>query len=192
MTKSFRITVLIALLALSTCTAAFATFPTVEYMGFEQASWTYTYKVTQWLTCENAFDDFEIDMYLPVGTAYTASGPFVGTPSGTSLNWAIHDGYVVNSGFMGVEWMGNEETVVWPGNALEEPWVGYFKLQVPNSAPITGPLGDAVTRWVGTIESEHSTMGITVPGPVPEPSSLIALGGLCAGLLPMVVRRRGR
>jgi|GEM_PF-1490267 len=193
MSKGIRLVTIVVLLLLGIGSASLAvTFPTVQYIGFDPLTYTYTYKVIQPAVedCIYAFDSFEIDGMMPLRSAYDMEGPFVGSPKGENLNWATRvSTYPPNFNKMGYEWYADDsEKQIPPGFCLEDDWVGYFKLIVPDSMPMAN--GDAVTRELGTPEAEHSNLGIMAPNPVPEPAGLAVLTTMSIFAVPALLRRR--
>ncbi len=109
---------------------------------------------------------------------WTASGAVV---NGVDQGWATQ----FNWGDLG-------DTVEWRANSGQEAissWEGDFILDAPGTIPVLG------SGWTkdGVANSVHE-FAIDVPGymvPIPEPSSLLALGSL-VGLMVPALRRRIR
>lgn len=186
--KFFRFVIVIALLAFVTSSGALAVaFPTVQYLGFNPNTWTYTYKVTQWNVPDSiySFDHFEVRAYTPLNFAYSMSGIIV---DGESWGWSNRLTYW-NPGSGNVSlyiWYSGMGDPVPPGQYLDAPLVGYFYLTVPNTQPVPGIVG---TMGGGLLESRNET-SLMVPGMIPEPSSLAILAGMFVGSIPVIMRGR--
>ncbi|MCC6484706.1 MAG: PEP-CTERM sorting domain-containing protein [Armatimonadetes bacterium] len=158
-------------------------FPTVAF-SFDVNTFTYTYTVTQPTNATWKFGYLQIDTGVknqaPTGP-WQISGPFVNS---VELPWLKGSKSLTPTAAFAY-WQAptpNDEI----DNNLPDPWVGVFKLVVPNSQPVSG-----YSLTMDGADDSHNITVIDVPGPavVPEPSSLIALGSaVCSGL--MVIRRK--
>ncbi len=164
-----------ALLTVLAIGAAFAQdiFPEVT-MSFEAATSTYTYHVV--VPENNTYPFGQLIVYCEVfwQPEWLISGPFVG---GVDQGWNADFGY----GDIGdpAEWRALGEQQVVTG-----PWEGDFVIVIPDTAPVPGT---GMTK--NGVEDSINYFDIGVPGVVPEPSSLIALGSLL-GFCGTVIRRR--
>lgn len=175
----------LALLALST--SAFAqVWPELTFVSFDQATYTYTYRVTCPADSSYPFGRLTILAEVPNGGAYFPWGH--GADTDPATRWAFNT--------QDREWDDDfnptKSNAIWKaalGDAVPSgtAWTGQFMLIVPNSR-LTEGVG--VTMDSGSGQSPMRTVFVPGPALIPEPSSLLALGGLAAGLLPLIRRRR--
>jgi hypothetical protein len=158
-------------------------YPTLTYGGFDVDTFTYTYNVTCPSDMTWAFGQLVVQAEVPEAGIYAGWG--LGASPEPASNWFGYSEYRDESGDNAI-WLALEQAdVIEPGTA----WSGTFTLTVPNSEPKEDGLAVTMDGGPG---SSHSTT-VYVPGPggvIPEPSSLLALGALAGGLIPLVRRRR--
>ena len=189
MKRASGIFLVLVLLALST--SAFATvYPDLQFVGFDQGTFTYTYRVTCPANSTYPFGRLTILAEVPQAGIYFPWGH--GADTAPTTLW---DFYTVDREWDD-DWNPIKSNAVWsfkegtsdyvPANTA---WTGQFMLIVPNSS-LTEGVGFTMD---GGPWSQSPPRTVTVPGPgalIPEPSSLLALGGLVGGLLPLIRRRR--
>lgn len=180
MFKHYRFVLLLALVFVIGCSVANAG-PSVSLLSFDSSTFTYIYRVIQGPAATSTLTDFNIDAYTKATDPYTMVSPQDNTHFGTSRttwnNPVTHEAGIEYQFFGGF---------VKPGTVLTTPWVGDFTLIVPNTHPVPGR---AITYGTDHILIAHD---VSVPGPVPEPSSCIALGAMLAGMCPAILRLRRR
>lgn len=177
---------MLVLLALGTSAFA-AVYPSVAFVGFDQATWTYTYRVTCPANSTYPFGRFVVMAEVPQAPPYFPWGH--GADTAPTTRWLFNTA--------DREWDDDfnptKSNAIWQKAVLEDmipagtAWTGLFTLIVPNSYKVDG----IVVTMDGGPGTQNPTPQ-TVPGPalIPEPSSLLALGGLIGGLLPLMRRRR--
>lgn len=180
--------VLLCVCALAVCAAgvqaADPVFPDVTYIGFDANTFTYTYQI-----------DCPADSTYPFGQlTVQAEVPNFGIYFPWALAADTFPSTLWNKGTTVREWIPTrKDNAYWRAATTADvvpsatAWSGRFTLVVPNSSP-TGGL--VVTMDGGPVSTQ--VVERTVPGPalIPEPGSLLALGGLLGGLLPMIRRRK--
>ncbi|MDI6827490.1 MAG: hypothetical protein QME62_03285, partial [Armatimonadota bacterium] len=121
----------------------------------------------------------------PTGYAYSMSGIIV---DGESWGWSNRLTYwnLEAEKYSLYIWYSGMGEPVPPGEYLEDSIVGYFYLTVPNTQPVEGIAG---TMGGGLLESRNETF-VMVPGVIPEPTGMAVLGGMLAGSIPCLLRRR--
>lgn len=189
MQRASRVFLVLMLLALSA--SAYATvFPELQFVSFDQASFTYTYRVTCPADSTYPFGRLTILAEVPQGGVYFPWGH--GADTAPTTLW---DFYTVDREWDD-DWNVTKSNAVWSfkeGTSdfvqASTAWTGLFTLIVPNSSKTEG-VGFTMD---GGPWSQSPGRTVFVPGPgalVPEPSSLLALGGLVGGLLPLIRRRK--
>lgn len=176
----------LALTALiSTSAAAVAlVYPQVSLSSFDPVTFTYTYTVTIPADSSFPFGMFRVYAEVPhagLTSPWTLNGPIV---DGVDQNWAK---IVSRWDFSG----DGKDYACWQASIPQEipshtAWVGQFILTVPNSSPVEG--------WLKTADgpgSQNYTYDL-VPGPIPEPSTIVGLlGGLATIGCAWRARRKG-
>jgi len=164
-------------------------YPSCEFVSFDQNTYTYVYKVTCYDNQTYPFGRLIVKANVANITPYkpwsAPSAPYNCSPGPEVRNWS----FSVSTW----QWMPvRKDKAIWTGSGEQVvpdhyAWVGYFALIVPNSYPSGGI---AVTMDGGEGTQYQHTVEVPGPAPIPEPTSLVALGGGLIGLLPMVRRRR--
>ncbi len=177
----------IALLALCSGATFAAVFPTLEFVSFDQATFTYTYRVTCPENSTYPFGRLTILAEVPNGGSYFPWGHGADTDPATRWQFLTSDREWdddFNPTKSNAIWKADLEDVVPAMTA----WTGQFMLTVPNSRLVDGV---GITMDGGPW-SQSPAQTVYVPGPalIPEPGSLLALGGLVGGLLPFIRRRK--
>lgn len=170
--------------------SATSIYPEVTYEGFDPATFTYTYRI-----------DCTVDSTFPFGQLIVQAK----VPNfGVYFPWALGaDGGSLTPLYNTALWAKSTQVRLWVPTRMDNAiwrapttddvvpsntvWSGRFTLVVPNSAP-TGGL--VVTMDGGPISTAIHEREVPGPAMIPEPSSLLALGGLVGGLLPLVRRRK--
>lgn len=159
-------------------------FPTLAYEGFDANTWTYTYRI-----------DCAADSTFPFGQLIVQAE----VPNfGLYFPWTLGADTLPATGWTRStqvrQWLPvRKDNAIWRANTTDDVipsgtvWTGRFTLIVPNSAP-TGGL--VVTMDGGPVSTNVNTSYVPGPAPIPEPSSLLALGGLVGGLIPLIRRRK--
>ena len=181
MLKYYRTVLLLMAVCLIGCASAYASDPSVTLLSFDPSTFTYVYRVVQGLTAADTLTDFKVDAFTQASDPYTMTAPADGSHFHTArTTWS--DPVTGGSGIE-YQWYGG---FVKPGRALTVPWVGDFTLQIQNTMPVPG--------FAYTYGGQHVVLrhAVNVPGPVPEPSSILALGAMLAGICPAVLRYRKR
>lgn len=178
------------LLALgATAANAVAVYPDLQFVNFDQATFTYTYRVTCPADSTYPFGRLTILAEVPQGGQYYPWGHGADTSPAT-----LWDFYTVDREWDD-DWNPSKTNAVWASKGSSDfvpaatAWTGLFTLIVPNSS-LTEGVGFTMDGGPWS-ESPPRTVNVPGPGaPVPEPSSLLVLGGLVGGLLPLMRRRR--
>ncbi len=182
MSKTYGSAIAFTLVLLAASVTAYAAGPTVEYLGFDPATFTYTYEVTQGYDTEYGLGEFEVDAYTTAAEPYTMADPVENISFGTwqkaQVTW--------DPVWVGYKWI---SPGIPPGPVLEyysyPPWVGTFSLSVPDTDPVPGTLIVRPTEY-GVDPYLYDS---TVPGHViPEPTGLLSLAVTLGGLLPALRR----
>ncbi len=145
-------------------------FPTVAF-SFDANTFTYTYTVTQPTDATWMFGYLQVDAGVknqaPTGP-WTIQGPFV---NGVELPW-IKGSKTLTPATSFAFWRAPSPSDEIATN-LAQPWVGVFKLVVPNSQPQPGH-----SLTMDGADDSHHISDVDVPGPVvvPEASSLVTFG----------------
>lgn len=187
MKKISGVILVLVLLALSASAFA-AVYPELEFVSFDQATFTYTYRVT--CTTENTYPFGRLTIFaeVPQGGIYFPWGH--GADTDPTTRWSFY----TQDREWDDEFNPTKSNAVWQKAVLQDmvpagtAWTGQFMLIVPNSYKVNG-IGITMD---GGPDSQSPARTVYVPGPalIPEPSSLLALGGLVGGLLPLLRRRR--
>lgn len=186
MSKSFRL-VLMLVIASLVGGSAWAGIPSVS-MSFNPITFTYTYTVIQPADASDTLTDFCVLGVTEMTDPYVMTNPTSGgIPLGTPPGWWQNRQTWTNpsTGQSGVEYRWYHGGVKKaPHSSL--PWTGLFIIQVPGSQPVPG-----IVTTMGASQVIN-TYTIDVPGFVPEPSSVAALGVMLLGIGPMILRLRKR
>lgn len=157
-------------------TATADVFPTVS-LTWDGVS-TYTYHVS--VPANNSYPFGQLLIFTKatswngVEETWTQSGAWVG---GVDQAWL--------SGFSEGD---DGDTAEWRATGDQEAissWEGDFILIAPNTSPVPG---QGMTKDGGLDSVNY--FDINVPGPVPEPSSMLALGSLIGLMVPVIRRRK--
>ena len=180
---------LLVLMALVLCGSASAqVFPTLEFVSFDQPSFTYTYRITCPANSTFPFGRLAILAEVPNAGMYFPWGH--GADTDPASRWTF---YVQDRDYDEVTWEPLTSNAIWKATVLEDvipanmAWTGQFMLTVPNSRKVDGV---GITMDGGDWSENATTVYVPGPALIPEPSSILALGGLAAGLLPLIRRRR--
>ncbi len=166
-----------ALLLLCAGVASAAVFPSVT-MDFDPQTFTYTYHVL--VPADNTYPFGQLFIYTAAKWTedWQISGPWVG---------GVDQGWLADFPEGGPE----GDTAQWTADAEQQvtiyPWAGDFIIVCPGTVPVPG-LG--MTK--NGVSDSVNYFEINVPGPIgaiPEPSSLIAFGGLISLAAPIIRRR---
>ncbi|MCC6484705.1 MAG: hypothetical protein IT209_07665 [Armatimonadetes bacterium] len=165
-------------LAVAVCSVASAqNYPTVTLSSYNPVTFEYRYLVTQTSDATYPFGKFVIDTQAQ--TSWSLSGPFVNL---VDQDW-FASYYARTASADSVYWLATSDDQEVPDH---QAWQGEFVLVAPNTSPVPG----SVLTKDGVVGSNHVSQ-VDVPGPVvPEPASLLALGGAMLGLPFMRPRRR--
>lgn len=191
MKRASVVFLVLVLLALSAAAAnAVVYFPDLQFVNFDPGTFTYTYRVTCPENSTYPFGRLTILAEVPQGGIYFPWGH--GADTAPTTAWRF---YTVDREWDD-DWNPTKSNAVWSYQQGESDfipaetyWTGLFTLVVPNSS-LTEGVGFTMD---GGPWSESPPAIVNVPGPgayIPEPSSLLALGGLVGGLLPLMRRRR--
>lgn len=176
MAKAWKL-ILLCLVLAALCGAAQAqVWPTVSF-SFNPATFEYAYTVNYPADATYGFLKFQVFSSLPANAWTSYSGPWSPADESWSFQPAPN-----GDGTYGFYWQAKTGQERGPGTA----WTGTFKIIVPNTQPIVGSVQTAAS----TIRK--NTVSSYVPGAVPEPTSLAAMGTLLAGLVPLALRRRSK
>jgi hypothetical protein len=176
MPKALRSAILLISLSLVCSYAYCAVFPSVSF-SFDSASYEYSWTVSCPEGSSYPFGQFTVDAMVPA--VWTGkSGPWVGE---SNLGWDFVTSAPRPDGNVSFWWRATTEQEVLAGAA----WSGVFKLVAPGTTPVLG----TVQTKDGAILSRHN-VSTYVPGAVPEPSGMAALGTLVAGFVPFLRKRR--
>jgi len=186
MSRFFRVVVLGAVLGLIACSGGYtAPYPTVQLLSYDPVTYTYEYEVRQDFDGVDGFGQFEVDAYTVQADPYSMSGP-VSNINGNEAWWTTRTTWSPPDPYVAYVWYGGN---VPPGFVLEQaygvPWIGVFTLTVPNTQPVPG----MVIVTMATDGYKHA-VNEDVPGAVPEPSGLAALGTMLAGAAAKLRRRK--
>lgn len=179
MSKRYWLVLMLVIVCLAGSSAAYAAIPaTASLYSFDPGTCTYVYEVIQGLTATDTLTDFHVMAFTHASDPYTMTNPSSGGTWQQGLAiWDVQEELIEYQWYAGF---------VKPGKFLTEPWVGYFTLTVPGTQPVPG------TIWVmgsGQLITPYSD---GVPGFVPEPSGVAALGVMLFGIGPMILRLRKR
>lgn len=190
MSGFFRSLALAAALGLLTAGSGYTDpLPSVELVSYDPGTSTYLYRMTQALDGEYVLGEFEVDAYTSPSDPYTMSGPISNIPwLDENAPWSHRDTtWDPAQEQAAYKWYGG---LVPTGAYLEStfgtPWIGDFTLMVPNTQPVSG---NVIVRSTDLLW-EHTYGNIDVPGPVPEPSGLAALGTMLFGAATLLRRRK--
>ena len=181
MSKHLRFTIASLVLVVLCAGASLAAgTPLVQYLGFDPATFTYTYEVTQGYDVQLPLGEFEVDAFVGAAWPYTMYDPVENNSFGA---WNKSQPWWSAPTYVGYKWLGS----VPPGPVLQyyqmPAWVGVFKVSVPNTMPVPGIVitrpADYSTTW---------TYDLPVPG-VPEPSGLLVLLSGIGGAVAFLRRR---
>lgn len=181
---------LLVMLVLALGTSAFAAdpvFPDLQFVNFDQASYTYTYRVTCPADSTFPFGRLAILAEVPNAGIYFPWGH--GADTNPTNRWVF---YTQDRDFDS-NWEPITSNAVWKAAVLEDvipantAWTGQFTLTVPFSRLVQGV---GITMDGGDWSMQSHTVYVPGPALVPEPGSLLALGGLVGGMLPLIRRRR--
>ncbi len=185
MFKSYRFVLALVAVCLLGCSAAYAQNPTVQLLSFDPATSTYVYQVTQGLDAVDSLTEFTVLALTSASDPYTMTSPstggFIGGWMTGRTSWINPD-----TGRSGIayQWYNG---YVKKGSGLAEPWVGEFAITIPGTQPVPGLVN---TMGGSQVIVSHA---VSVPGPiVPEPGSIVALGGMLLGMGPLALRYRRR
>ncbi len=172
-----RIATLTGALALAIGSVAGAQiYPTVTLSSFNPVTFTYQYTVSQPANATYQLGQLMLDTEVLLPT-WAMSGPVVG---GNDQNWysgSFHRTATKDSIF----WIALNDAQEVPANTA---WTGVFTVVAPGTMPVPG---FALTK--DTIISSQNVSSVQVPGPVPEPASVLALSGALLGV-PIYFRKR--
>lgn len=179
MSKRYRFVLMLVIACLAGSSTAYAVVPaTATLYSFDPGTSTYVYEVIQGLTATDSLTDFHVMAFTIASDQYSMTNPSSG---GSWLQGrAIWD---VPQGLIEYQWYNG---LVKPGKFLTEAWIGYFTLTVPGTQPVPG------TIWVMGGQQLITSYSANVPGFVPEPSGVAALGVMLIGIGPMMMRLRKR
>jgi len=179
-----------------------ATTPDIQFVGYNESTFEYTYKVTvhptdqwdfSWLQANTYVVNGDIIQFSYVGPVYQTSGPAGGIGYDDSWSHQVQKWYGEDPTNPGeYKWY---DAAVWyagPGDTTIKPaqltsdWTGTFVLTATNTTYREG--------WMMTMEGRVGSdtwFNIAVPGPapIPEPASLLSLGSLFAGFGIFLKRR---
>jgi hypothetical protein len=178
MSKCYGFVLMLVIICFLGGSAAYAIPATATLDSFDPATSTYVYKVIQGLDATDSLTNFAVMAFTQASDDYTMTNPSSGG------SWRqVQSIWDVGAGWIEYKWYGGS---VKPGKFLTVPWVGYFTLSVPGTQPVPG------TVWVMGGTAVITSYSANVPGFVPEPSSVAALGVMLMGIGPMILRLRRR
>jgi len=175
---------ILGLLLLCSAAALADVYPTVTYEGFNGVTYEYTYRIDCPSTSTYPFGQLIVQAEVPNFGIYAVWGLSADTPPSTLWNTYTQVRVWVPD---------RKDNAVWRAATIDDvvqsetAWTGRFYLTVPNSTPTGGLI---VTMDGGPASSNGTQASVPGPAPIPEPGSLLALGALAGGLIPLI-RRRG-
>lgn len=175
---------ILGLLLLCSAAALADVFPSVTYVGFNTVTYEYTYRIDCLSTSTYPFGQLEVFAEVPNFGIYAVWQLSMDTPPSTLWATSTAMWQLFPERKDKAMWAANTSDDVVPAETL---WSGQFYLIVPNSTP-TG--GIVVTLDGGPGATNPSSTTVPGPAPIPEPSSLLALGAMAGALMPLI-RRRG-
>ena len=182
--KSILIFVILDLLLMGIGSAsAQAVFPTVDYLGFNASTSTYTYRVTTPADSWYSLYSFRVETERSNIGEWSGSGPISDPSTPRDLDWNFGTQLRQTMPTMyDAVWVASDAASLVPNQTY---WIGTFSLTVANSGPVAGTV---LTQDDGCSTTKAHVS--VVPGTVPEPSSVMGLAALTCGLISLY-RRRG-
>lgn len=181
MSKHLRFMIASLALVLALGSSVFADPPLVEFLGFDPATFTYTYQVTQGCQTELALGELEVDAFVGASWPYTMYDP---TETQSFGSWDKSQPWWDEPTYVGYKWLGSvPEGYVLKNYFGGVPWIGIFEVTVPNTFPVPGDVivrpADYSTTWI---------YDLPVPG-IPEPTGLLVLVSGIGGVIAALRRR---
>lgn len=187
--------ILMAVLAMMSTACLGSSLPSVEFVGFNAATFEYTYRVTVHSTDSFPVSWFQANSYVEQdgilsaqpGPAYETAGP--AGNAGSNDGWAtqVQKWYGQDSAsgafkaYNAAVWLTSTGDSMISPSSLNGDWSGLFTLKAVDTHPVAG--------WAMVMGPRIGTdnwFQVMVPGTVPEPASilsimtgLIGVAGLC-------------
>ena len=177
-----RALVILTLVLLCTTATVWAedVHPTLDYLGFDAGTFTYTYQVSTPADMTYDFGQLIVLANVPDESIYA---PWqLAAEKAPTTDWFMYS-LERELGKYNAYWVADSGQSVLPGTV----WTGKFFLTVPNSQETPGT---AVTMDGGPGSSHPTTVYVPGPALIPEPSSVLSLGALAVGLISLIRRKR--